>query len=172
MVYLTLIKTYWPQRNAGNAKLILISVLILFYALCVLSRLLNPEFDAHGMAYFMPCRQSQFKWDYAFDKLCPQMKQVFADEQKQSSGEISCVSSPPAFSARQSAVPARRRLCLRSHQFFRRILSKPLFHWPFRKYVVKMRFNQMLMSSNHPFVCSSLSIFRPNDHLGAPIKGL
>jgi hypothetical protein len=160
MVYLTLIKTYWPQRNARNAKLILISVLILFCALCALSRLLNPEFDAHGMAYFMPCRQSQFKWDHAFDKLCPQMTQVFTDEQKQSSRVISYVSSPPAFQARQSAAPARLRLCLRSHQFFRRILSKPPFCWPFLKFVVKMRSNQTFMSSNHPFVCSSLSIFR------------
>jgi hypothetical protein len=138
----------------------LISVLILFCALCALSRLLNPEFDAHGMAYFMPCRQSQFKWDYAFDKLCPQMKQVFADEQKQSSGEISCVSP----SSRLRSASKRRSGTAMAvspwPQIYLRFFSKPRFCWHFRKFVVKMRSNQTFMSSNHPFVCSSLSIFR------------
>jgi hypothetical protein len=57
-----------------------------------------------------------YVWDYAFNKLCPQMTQNFADE-KTNPGEISCVSPPPAFAARHGAAPARRRLCLRSYQF-------------------------------------------------------
>jgi hypothetical protein len=83
---------------------------------------------------------------------------------KTNPGEIYCVSPPPAFAARQSAAPARRLLCRAWPPIFRRILSKPLFCWRFRKFVVEMRFNHLL-------VCSSHSIFPPNLPLGAPNKG-